>query len=54
VQSATLNGRPLDRAWFRHGEIRDGATLELQMGPAPSAWGRDQPPPSMSDPSAKQ
>lgn len=49
IQSAKLNGRPLDRAWFRHGEIHQGATLEFEMGPKPSAWGADAPPPSLSD-----
>jgi putative alpha-1,2-mannosidase len=50
VQSATLNGVDLPNAWFRHGEIKDGATLELTMGSAPSKWGKAVPPPSMSDP----
>jgi predicted alpha-1,2-mannosidase len=49
VQSATLNGKALDRAWFRHAEIAGGGVLELTMGPAPSAWGRENPPPSLSD-----
>ncbi|WP_024891721.1 GH92 family glycosyl hydrolase [Luteimonas huabeiensis] len=50
VQSATLDGAPLDTAWFRHRDIADGATLELVMGPEPSDWGRATPPPSLSDP----
>jgi putative alpha-1,2-mannosidase len=49
IQSAMLNGRPLDRAWFRHAEIRQGATIEFEMGPKPSAWGAAAPPPSASD-----
>jgi predicted alpha-1,2-mannosidase len=49
IQSAMLNGRPLDRAWFRHAEIRQGATFEFEMGPKPSAWGTSAPPPSASD-----
>lgn len=49
VQSATLNGRAPDRAWFRHTEIKDGATLVLNMGDAPSKWGTGNPPPSLSD-----
>ncbi len=49
VQSATLNGRPLENSWFRHGEIKDGATLVFTMGSAPSGWGKEVPPPSMSD-----
>lgn len=49
VQSATLNGVDLPNDWFRHAQIKDGATLVLTMGPAPSNWGRATPPPSMSD-----
>jgi predicted alpha-1,2-mannosidase len=48
VQSATLNGRPLDRAWLKHSEIVAGGTLILKMGSAPSAWGRTDRPPSVS------
>ncbi len=40
VQSATLNGKPLTRAWLRHAEIAAGGTLELVMGPQPNkSWG---------------
>lgn len=40
VQSATLNGQPLQRAWLRHSEVVAGGTLELVMGPQPNeAWG---------------
>jgi putative alpha-1,2-mannosidase len=49
VQSATLNGVDLPNSWFRHAQIKDGATLVLTMGSAPSNWGRAVPPPSMSD-----
>ncbi|GGG71165.1 GH92 family glycosyl hydrolase [Edaphobacter dinghuensis] len=49
VQSATINGVDLPYAWFRHSQIKDGATLVLTMGPAPSNWGKATPPPSMSD-----
>lgn len=48
VQSATLNGVDLPNAWFRHAQIKDGATLILTMGSAPSSWGTKTPPPSMS------
>jgi putative alpha-1,2-mannosidase len=40
VQSASLNGEPLDRAWLRVGEVAAGGALLLRMGPQPSAWGR--------------
>jgi predicted alpha-1,2-mannosidase len=48
VQSATLNGQPLNRAWLRHAEIAAGGVLELEMGPQPNeGWGSalDQLPP---------
>jgi predicted alpha-1,2-mannosidase len=51
IQSAKLNGKPLDRAWFRHADIADGGTLVLEMGPRPNvAWGSapKDAPPSMS------
>ena len=42
VQSATLNGKPLTRAWITHAEITNGGTLALTMGPAPNKnWGAD-------------
>lgn len=50
VQSATLNGKPLHKAWFRHARIAEGGTLRLVMGSVPSSWGTTTPPPSMSDP----
>ncbi|TDW96931.1 GH92 family glycosyl hydrolase [Dinghuibacter silviterrae] len=41
IQSATLNGRPLDTPWFTHAELEAGGTLELVMGPKPNkSWGR--------------
>src|SRR5664279_473903 len=49
VQSATLNGEPLTTSWFRHGKIKDGGTLRFRMGSAPTAWGTENPPPSLSD-----
>ncbi|HEV2861390.1 MAG TPA: GH92 family glycosyl hydrolase [Pyrinomonadaceae bacterium] len=51
IQSARLDGRPLERAWLKHEEVAAGGRLVLQMGRAPSAWGRGERPPSMSSPS---
>lgn len=51
IQSATMNGRPWTKPWFRHADIKDGATLVLEMGPKPNtAWGSDvrDAPPSLS------
>ena len=49
IQSATLNGAPLVTSWFRHKQIEKGGTLVFTMGSAPSKWGTNNPPPSMSD-----
>lgn len=39
IQSATLNGQPLERFWLKHSEIVDGGTLVFEMGSQPStAW----------------
>jgi putative alpha-1,2-mannosidase len=41
IQSATLNGRPLNRPWITHDEMVNGGTLELTMGIVPNTdWGR--------------
>ncbi|PLX24337.1 MAG: alpha-mannosidase, partial [Ignavibacteria bacterium] len=37
VQSATLNGRPLERPVIRHEEIMRGGTLRMVMGARPSS-----------------
>ena len=48
VQSAKLNGQPLDQPWFDHSAIAAGGILELEMGPkANKAWGTKTPPPSV-------
>jgi predicted alpha-1,2-mannosidase len=36
IQSIQLNGKPLHQVWFRHADIVNGATLELQMGNLPN------------------
>ena len=48
IQSAKLNGQPLDRAWLTHDEIAAGGTLELELGPVPNhIWGTTNLPPSL-------
>lgn len=45
IQSVTLNGRTLSRAWLREAEIRAGGILKIQVGPFPNrAWGVTPPP----------
>ncbi len=40
IQSATLNGQPLNRFWFYHSELVKGGELVLVMGPEPNMqWG---------------
>ncbi len=48
VQSATLDGETLERAWLSHEEISRGGSLVLTMGDSPSSWGQDERPPSVS------
>lgn len=51
IQSATLNGRPLNHPWFSHADIINGGRLEFVMGNHPNKnWGSapDDAPPSMS------
>lgn len=51
VQSVELNGKPLERCWFRHEDLAAGGSLRFTMGPEPNpAWasGTEAAPPSMS------
>lgn len=51
VQSATLNGAPLNQSWFYHRDLVKGGKLVLEMGAEPNMeWGSDpsQAPPSLS------
>jgi putative alpha-1,2-mannosidase len=48
VQSAVLNGKPWNKPWFSHEDIKDGGKLTLTMGNRPNySWGNraeDAPP----------
>jgi len=52
IQSAKLNGQPLNKPWFTHDQLMNGAVLELQMGELPNKqWGAgeaDAPPSSVA------
>ncbi|HEX5283362.1 MAG TPA: GH92 family glycosyl hydrolase [Bryocella sp.] len=51
IQSALLNGKPLNKPWFSHAEIANGGTLVLEMSDhANRDWGSapDDAPPSMT------
>ena len=41
VQSCEVNGKRWNHSWIDHSTIKDGPTIRFEMGPAPSAWGRD-------------
>jgi putative alpha-1,2-mannosidase len=46
IQSARLNGRPLNRWWIRQKEVLQGGQLELELGPTPNPeWARTCPSP---------
>ena len=52
IQSALLNGKPLNKPWFRHSDIAKGGALILEMGDRPNKeWGRapEDAPSSMSN-----
>ncbi len=51
VQSARLNGAPLQRSWIFDSAVRSGGTLDLELGLTPSEWAtsRASVPPSASD-----
>jgi len=40
IQSATLNGKPYSKSWFKHQEILNGSELVFEMGEKPNYnWG---------------
>jgi predicted alpha-1,2-mannosidase len=40
IQSATMNGKPLNTPWFEHKDLASGGTLVFEMGPRPNKkWG---------------
>jgi len=51
IQSATLNGKPLNRPWISRAEVTAGGTLKLKMGAKPNPdWGsalESRPPATM-------
>ena len=44
IQSAKLNGQPLNQFWFPHTNLISGGLLELELGPRPSRWAADSAP----------
>ena len=53
IQSATLNGKPLDKNYITYKDIADGGVMRLVMGPEPNkerGTGKDAAPFSLSKP----
>jgi predicted alpha-1,2-mannosidase len=51
IQSAKLNGKPLNKPWITHSDIVDGGTLTFDMGDKPNKkWGSKpgEAPPSLT------
>lgn len=47
IQSAALQGAPLDRCWIPWETVTKGGRIEYILGPQPNqSWGREEPPPS--------
>ncbi len=44
INDAKINGKPLNRAWFRHHEIINGAEICLVMNDKPNEWGKENLP----------
>lgn len=56
VQSATINGEPLEKPWVTHTDLVEGGTLRFEMGPEPNKkWGAapEAAPPSISEPPSR-
>ena len=52
IQSARINDIPLERPWFTHTDLMNGAIIQLEMGPLPNKnWGTsaETAPPSSVD-----
>jgi putative alpha-1,2-mannosidase len=55
IQSAQLNGKPLNKPWFGQSDIANGGTLTLEMADRPNVqWGSspEAVPPAMNEESA--
>ena len=41
VQSCEVNGKRWNHSWIDHNTIKNGPIIRFEMGPVPSAWGKD-------------
>jgi hypothetical protein len=39
IQSVMLDGKPYNKVYLTHADLKNGATLDFRMGPKPSRWG---------------
>nr|WP_274387555.1 glycoside hydrolase domain-containing protein [Salsipaludibacter albus] len=51
VQSVTVDDTPLHATHLDSRALREVSTIRIDLGPRPSGWGGDHPPPSAGDPS---
>jgi predicted alpha-1,2-mannosidase len=50
IQSATMNGQPLEQFWFKHADLVKGGKLVLEMGPEPNKqWAANSDHPQIND-----
>lgn len=49
IQQATWNGKLITQSWLRGDVLRRGGTLVVKLGSVPGVWGRNTPPPSLSE-----
>jgi putative alpha-1,2-mannosidase len=55
IQSARLNGRPLDSWWIPQRDVVRGGTLEFELGPRPNeTWAAAAQPPQTVVPSSNR
>jgi predicted alpha-1,2-mannosidase len=52
IESATLDGKPLEKPVITWEEIQSGATLKLEMGPNPSKWAANWKPAPIKPPTS--
>ncbi|GAB2572541.1 glycoside hydrolase domain-containing protein [Microlunatus antarcticus] len=52
VQSVRFNDQPWEQSWVSTRDLHRGGTLQIDLGPTPSAWGTTTRPPSVTPPGA--
>ncbi|HEY9291307.1 MAG TPA: glycoside hydrolase domain-containing protein [Microlunatus sp.] len=46
VQAVWLDDQPLEQTWLPAARVQAGGRLDIELGPSPSPWGKDDRPPS--------